>query len=568
MRLVAVMLLSCSLLLAACGGGSGGKEDAAPQHDGGADEGPITGPMAVGVTHYDYTFDLTTRQARSVLTLEVQTGGNCLTLPFRPTAVGDVALGGAAAEPVEVTGGVLTACSPGPGFAAGATTTLDAAFEVPLQTLGLTQLGYSARNDLEGHQLYYMLSWFEGCSRFGPCDTRPGTFATYTFTVTHPAGVRVLCPGAVTPGDTTTVCDFTYPGGPTYSTFGLMGSASWEEHDLGTVDGLHLWLYDEPQSGIAAKFDASDLHAFLSWMKAEFGPFPYGNELRYAIGPTYWWGFEHPGNIILSNTLGKPSVAYADDLNHCAKHEAAHMWAGDQVTLASVADFAWKESMVEYLTFVYEDETFGAAVSQVTAQYWKDAAAVAQYYPIPGEGGALIDTYSDAYGAGPLIFFRQLEAMYGRDAVVSAIASVLGSPRTLSVDQLQAALETATGASLAGYFDAWARGTGEPAWPRADVVTADAGGGAVTVTVTLSTTDSKPRGCAFHVRLQDAPTAPTAHLDVAFDTGPDGAALPPQTVTPGFTVAATEVDPLNECLVYQAPGKKAARRVPRPWIVE
>ena len=300
-------------------------------------------------------------------------------------------------------------------------------------------------------------------------------------------------------------------------------------------------------------------------MQTGFGPFPFGAELRYAIAPTYWWGFEHPGNIVLSNTLGQPSVAYADDLHHCAMHEAAHMWAGDQVTPASSADFAWKESMVEYLTFAYEDETAGAATSQVTAQYWKDAAAVANYYPVPGDGKTLWETYSDAYGAGPLVFFRQLEAMYGRDAVMSAIGSVLGSPRTLAIDQLQAALEAATGAALAGYFDAWVRGTGAPAWPTAQVATADAGGGAVTVTVTLTTADSTPRGCAFHVRLKDAGTA---YLDVAFDAGPDGTALQPATVTPGFVVAAAELDPLNECLVYQAGAKRSARRVPRPWIVE
>jgi aminopeptidase N len=568
MRIAAVIVL-CSLSLAACGGSSGAEDASLPDgglaQDAAPDGTPLQRPIGFEVPHYDYTFDLATRQARSVVSLDVTTGGNCVSLPFLPTAAHDVALGGAPADPVTVADGQLTACSPGQGFAAGETITLDAAFEVPQQVLGSSQIGFSARWDLEGNRFYYLLSWFEGCDRFGPCDPRPGTFATYRFTVTHPAGLRVFCPGVVTAGATTTFCDFPHAGGPTYSTFAIAASASWEEHDLGTFGGVHLLLYDEPQSGIAAKLDPVRLGGFLSWMQTTFGPYPFGAELRYVIGATYWWGFEHPGNIVLSNSLGAPSVAYADDLHHCAMHETAHMWAGDQVTLAATRDFAWKEALTEYLTFVYEDETIGAVASQVTAAYWKDAAAVANYYPVPGDGEDLFATYSDAYGAGPLIFFRQLEVMYGRDAVMSAIGAVLGSPRTLSVEQLQAALEAATGASLAGYFDAWLRGTGAPAWPSAHVTTSDAGGGAVTVTVALTTADSTPRGCAFHVRLKGAGDA---FVDVAFDAGPDGTALLPATVTPGFTVTATEVDPLNECLVLSTNGKKAARRVPRPWIVE
>jgi aminopeptidase N len=553
----------CSLALAACGGGTAAQEDAATAPDAGPQEdGPVARPMAVTVTHYDYRFDLDTHQARSVLALDVTTAGNCVTLPFGLPAAHDVTLGGAPADPVTVADGQLTACRPDQTFAAGETVELDAAFEVAPAVLGASQIGYSSRWDLEGNRFHYVLSWFEGCSRFGPCDTRPGTFATYRFTITHPADVRVLCPGTVTPGPTTTVCDFPYGGGPTYSTFAFAGSASWEEHDLGTFAGLHLTLYDEPESGVTARLEPAKLGGFLAWMQTRFGAYPYGTELRYAVGPTYWWGFEHPGTIILSNSLGHSDVAYADDLHHVAMHEAAHMWAGDQVTLATIDDFAWKEAMTEYLTYVYEDEVLGAAVAEETARYWKDAAAQALYYPVPADGLELFETYSDAYGAGPFIFFRQLEAMYGRAAVMSAITTVLGAPRFLSIAQLEDALAAATGAALGGYFDAWLRGTGVPAWPVAEVETVAAGGGAVTVTVSLTTADSKPRGCAFHVRLKDAGTA---FLDVAFDAGPDGAGLQPATVTPGFTVAAVELDPLHECLVYDASGKR--RRVPRPWIV-
>jgi hypothetical protein len=155
MRIDAVVAI-CTLTLAACGGGSSGAEDASvpdggPAPDAAPDGTPLEGPIGFEVTHYDYTFDLATRQARSVVSLDVTTGGNCASLPFLLAAAHDVALGGAPADPVTVEGGRLTACSPDQGFAVGETITLDAAFEVAQKTLGMSQIGFSARPDLEGH---------------------------------------------------------------------------------------------------------------------------------------------------------------------------------------------------------------------------------------------------------------------------------------------------------------------------------------------------------------------------------------------------------------------------------
>ena len=38
-------------------------------------------------------------------------------------------------------------------------------------------------------------------------------------------------------------------------------------------------------------------------MQSQFGPWPYGSELRVLTAPTYWDGFEHPGNIVLADGL-------------------------------------------------------------------------------------------------------------------------------------------------------------------------------------------------------------------------------------------------------------------------
>jgi len=531
---------------------------------GGDDQPPPIGPIGYQALHYDYAFDLDSRAAASAVTVEVTTAGDCLDLPMRAGGLTDLTLDGAPASG-SLSGGVLHAC--GAGWEVGAQLELRAAVTVALETWSsgseVSQVGYSVSDDLEGAPFSYLVSWVGGCDRFGPCDNAPDRFATYRFTVAHPDGTRVLCPGVITAGATETVCAFDYPGGPTYSTFGLAADPSWTATDLGDWGGVQATLYDTPSSGVGAKLDPVRHAGFLAWMVDHFGPYPYGDELRFATGPTHWSGFEHPGNILLYDRLGTGFSSYADPVGHVVDHEMAHMWAGDQTTLAGTYDFVWKEAMAEYLAFVYEDEAVSATEAEATAKAWKSFARSAAYWPVPLDQPPLLDYYGDVYGPGPLILFRQLEALYSRADVLDALASLLGSPHAIGVTDVQAALEDATGADLDGYFTAWVYGEGAPTWPTFRVDVADAGSGDVSVTVT-QTAPTAPHGCAFAVAL-------TGDLgessEVWLDLGVAGMASKTVTVTPGFTVTGHTFDPHADCLATEDISA-AAPPPPRrnPWV--
>src|SRR5690606_23155931 len=107
---------------------------------------------------------------------------------------------------------------------------------------------------------------------------------------------------------------------------------------------------------LAPRLDVDEHKAFTAWMVENFGPYPYGNELRFAVGPTYWNGFEHPGNIILNDRLNTGGIgeSFSNPLAHTTSHEIAHQWAGDQTTLADTYDFVWKEAMAEYLVYAHQ----------------------------------------------------------------------------------------------------------------------------------------------------------------------------------------------------------------------
>ena len=137
-------------------------------------------------------------------------------------------------------------------------------------------------------------------------------------------------------------------------------------------------------------------------------------------------------------------------------------------------------------------------------------------------------------------------------------------PRSLSTDQLKAALETATGADLTAYFAAWVQGSGVPAFLDGTVQVTPVASD-VSVAVQLSTTDHVARSCAFTVQLQGAGGA---HLDVPIAAVPDGGQPPPVTVTPGFAVTGNVLDPYGDCLIFAPGSHKGAGPRANPWHVE
>ncbi len=524
--------------------------------DGGDDEPLPTGPITAAVTNYDYAFDIDSRAAHAKLTLDVTTGGDCITFPFRAQSPANATLGG---EPATATveGETVKIC--GTGQRAG-TSELEVDVTIPLTTLSTSQVGYSITKDNEQNSFYYLVSWVGGCDRFAPCDNRSDQFATYHFTVTHPASFKVRCPGAITENGTSTECSFTHAGGPTYSTFGVAAYPAWTISDKGSWDGVKVSLYDRASTGINAAIDPAYHTGFVAFMQQNFGAYPYGDELRVLTAPTYWSGFEHPGNIVLDDLLAKTQGSiYAKPTAHVLNHEIAHMWAGDQTTLATTYDFVWKEAMAEYLSYVYED-TQSAADGRRTAGGWKVLGQTAKYFPVPMDSPALFDYYGDAYGPGPMVLFRQLEVLTSRQQVLDAIKSVLGEPRALSIDELVAALEASTGLDLDTYAAAWIKGSGQPDWPRYNV-TFTPGTGTSTLALDHINEKAQKRGCKFHVALRGG-NGEEVLQEVDTFTGPADQTL--TIPTPAFTVTQLVLDPNMECLVFL--GSSTPRVIRRAWL--
>jgi hypothetical protein len=146
-----------------------------------------------------------------------------------------------------------------------------------------------------------------------------------------------------------------------------------------------------------------------------------------------------------------------------------------------------------------------------------------------------------------------------REQVIAGLQSVLGTQRSLSVDELIAALETSTGLDLEAYANAWIKGTGDPAFPTVRTTFTPGQG---TSTLRVQQTTATAMTCKFHVALAGANPGEVVLVEV--DTFRNGIDQTLTVETPAFTVTRVDLDPRRECLVYSTTAAAAPRT--NPWL--
>ncbi|MFO0614291.1 MAG: M1 family aminopeptidase [Polyangiaceae bacterium] len=568
-------LAALFLLTAAC---TSGDEDATGGAGGSGANGssstgtpPMPGPISGPIARYDYVIDVDTDAAVSTVTIDVAApGGDCVDLESALGPAGAVKWNQEDALVAEVNAGAYHVCgspvAPGPLAIRTPTTLVKKTF------FGL-DVGLSKKKDMAGGDFTYAVSWVGGCDLFGPCDDDPGALASapleparlaeFHFDLAHGAGTTVLCPGTMSEGPMGTHCDLV--GAPTYSAVGWAADTKWVRKPFMTASGVEWVFYEVPGGNLAGSLDPATMKTFFDWIVGLFGPFPYGNELRFAAGPTAWLGFEHPANIVLLEDLDTTATDYADAVTHVTMHEITHQWAGDRTTLATPLDFVWKEATSEYVPYVFEDEHLPAGVADASRAYWRAIALLATYFPRPTDtpAPAVSKFYGDVYGPGPMVLYIQLEPLIGRPTVLAGLKAFLAEPGVRSVDDLRAALEAASGKDLKPYFDAWVFGAGEPEWPTFSIATT-AAGNEVTVTLTQENASGKIYPCVVEVEVAGATETALATIDFGLDPKSTSASA---KVTLAEPVVTTKLDPRNRLIARLKAATPLAKPTPkRVWI--
>jgi len=241
------------------------------------------------------------------------------------------------------------------------------------------------------------------------------------------------------------------------------------EHD-GIPLGVHARRSLEPHLRAQAEHMLEATRACFDYYHRLFGiRYPFG-EYHQVFVPEFNAGaMENPGCVTFRDTMVFRGAATPDEVlqrSNTIAHEMAHMWFGDLVTMRWWDDLWLNESFAEYMAY--------RTTSAVTefADAWVEFGVIRKMWgyaaerapsthpvagsPAPDAISALGNFDGISYAKGASVI-RQLIAHIGDDAFVAGVAEHLRSHAFGNGDlgQFLAAMESASGRSLAAWSTAW-----------------------------------------------------------------------------------------------------------------
>jgi hypothetical protein len=209
----------------------------------------------------------------------------------------------------------------------------------------------------------------------------------------------------------------TYIGGPQRDFF-LAGSADFvmTEKQVGETVIRSFYPAEYSEAGnMVLETAASALESFGQ----RFGDYPY-TELDVISTPMSAGGMEYSTAVTLSVDFYDPN--YADGilafLESAAAHEVGHQWFFNQV-MSDQLDEPWlDEALVQYATYLYYVDRYGASRAQGVSASWYE-----RWYRVDGTnipigkpaGAYSVNEYGPiVYGRGPL-FIAALERQIGEE---------------------------------------------------------------------------------------------------------------------------------------------------------
>jgi aminopeptidase N len=323
----------------------------------------------------------------------------------------------------------------------------------------------------DGEDYVYGHLFLDAAPTVFACFDQPDLKAPYTVAVTAPTAWTVLGNGAATvvaPGRTELAA--TAPLATYFVTVCAGPYTSVRaEHD-GIPLGVHARRSLEPYLRDQADHLLETTRACFDYYHRLFGiRYPFG-EYHQVFVPEFNAGaMENPGCVTFRDTMIFRGAVTPDQVlsrTSTIAHEMAHMWFGDLVTMTWWDDLWLNESFAEYMAYrtVVEVTEFDDAWVEfgVIRKLWGYAAERApSTHPVAGSPApdalsALGNFDGISYAKGASVI-RQLIAYVGDEAFVAGVVEHLRARAFGNGDlaQFLAAMESASGRSLAAWSAAW-----------------------------------------------------------------------------------------------------------------
>ncbi|MEU7566655.1 M1 family metallopeptidase [Streptomyces fradiae] len=295
------------------------------------------------------------------------------------------------------------------------------------------------------------MAWFPG-------NHHPSDKATYTVTLTVPAGYRAVTNGqpgrAVTrDGRTTTIWRTTEPMASYLATVAV---GRFDVTTARTAAGVPVVTATDRTVTRRAAPLAARVPELLDWLVERFGPYPFssaGVVVERAGDAAY--ALETQTRPVVPEDLFTPGILV---------HELAHQWYGDSVSPATWRDMWLNEGFAQYAEWLYAEDFEGTPVRESFDAAFADEDNWA--FP-PAEPPTAADISGPpVYGRGAMVL-HQVRRAVGDEAFFALLRGWAAEHRhgTASTDDFTAYVEEETGRDLTELWDTWLYGEGRPAAP-------------------------------------------------------------------------------------------------------
>lgn len=306
-----------------------------------------------------------------------------------------------------------------------------------------------------------------------PCYDLPDDRLTTTIRADVPAGLTTLSNGrlvARTPGAEgrevhTWTLDRPHP---TYLVSFVAGTFDVVERDAA---GVRQSDYVPPGWGVHAEEVFGRTPDMMGFFQTYTGqPYPWGTYCQVCVWDFLYGGMENTGATTLNmRALHLPGVRPDYSADGLVAHELAHQWFGDLLTCRTWNHIWLNEGFATYMTDLWVEhhegpDAFAAAVVGEQDAYMDAAdlrSLATRARPASPTDCGDIENHQYVKGASTLHMLRHLlGAEVFRDGIRRYVAA--NHDRAVVSEDLRAALEAASGRSLAWFFDQWVYGHGHP----------------------------------------------------------------------------------------------------------
>ncbi|MEU2183196.1 M1 family metallopeptidase [Streptomyces thermolilacinus] len=295
------------------------------------------------------------------------------------------------------------------------------------------------------------MAWFPG-------NHHPSDKATYTVTVTVPAGHQAVTNGlpgrAVTRGGRTTT---TWRSAePMASYLATLAVGRFDTTTTRTPAGLPVVTATDRTVTDRAAPLAARVPELLDWLTERFGPYPFSSAGVIVERPgDSGYALETQTRPVIPQDLFTPGILV---------HELAHQWYGNSVSPASWRDMWLNEGFAQYAEWLYAEDFEDTPVRESFEAAFADEENWAFPPAVPPTAADI--SAPPVYGRAAMVLHKIRQSV-GDEAFFGLLRrwAVEHRHATVSTDDFTAYVEEETGRDLTALWDTWLYGEEKPAAP-------------------------------------------------------------------------------------------------------